>query len=62
MVVFDVQWAVEAFSLSEVDFSLIWVWVLGAERGQIPVESSWPFVLVYAGAESKSKIIECILY
>ena len=35
--VHDVQWAVEAFSLSEVDFSLIWVWVLGAERGQIPL-------------------------
>ena len=48
---------VEAFSLSEVYFSLIWVWVLGAERGQIPVESSWSFVLVYVGAESKSKII-----
>ena len=44
----DIQWAVDEFSLSQVYFSLIWVWVLGAERGQIPVESSWSwwFVLV----------------
>ena len=50
-----VQWA----SLSHVYFSLIWVWVLGAEMGQILVESSLSssFVLVYAGAESKSKVL-----
>ena len=54
-----VQWAVDEFSLSQVYFSLIWVWVLGAEMGQIPVESSLSslFVLVYAGAESKSKVL-----
>ena len=48
-----VQWA----SLSHVYFSLIWV--LGAEMGQILVESSLSssFVLVYAGAESKSKVL-----